>query len=183
MSAIPRAIITFFEMLGNFSFGDYFKERAIELAWNLLTREWGLAAGPADRHRLSYRRRGLGPVEEDRRPARRAHHPHPDQGQFLGDGRQTARAGPARRSSTIMAIISPAARPGRPDEDGDRFVEIWNLVFMQYEQEDNEIVRDLPKPVDRHRHGAGADRRGAAGRPRQLRHRHLQGADRAPRPS
>ena len=72
----------------------------------------------------------------------------------------------------------PGGPPGSPDEDGDRFVEIWNLVFMQYEQAADEIVSELPKQVDRHRHGARAHRRGAAGRPRQLRHRHVQGADR-----
>ena len=138
---------TFFEMLGNFSFGDYFKDRAIELAWNLLTKEWGLEPRPADGHRLSYRRRGVRPVEEDRRPARKPHHPHRDQGQFLGDGRRTGRAGPARRSSTTMATISPAARPAAPNEDGDRFVEIWNLVFMQFLQENDEIVTDLPEAV------------------------------------
>ena len=59
---------------------------------------------PADRHRLSHRRRGLGPVEEDRRPARRAHHPHPDQGQFLGDGRQRP----------VRALLGDLLRPWRP---------------------------------------------------------------------
>ena len=58
----------------------------------------------------------------------------------------------------------PGGPPGSPDEDGDRFVEIWNLVFMQYEQAADEIVSELPKQDDRHRHGARAHRRGASGR-------------------
>ena len=75
----------------------------------------------------------------------------------------------------------PGGPPGSPDEDGDRFVEIWNLVFMQYEQAAGEIVSELPKQEHRHRHGARAGRGGAAGRPRQLRDRHVQGADRRDR--
>ena len=74
----------------------------------------------------------------------------------------------------------PGGPPGSPDEDGDRFVEIWNLVFMQFEQCDGRARRPAAA-VDRHRHGPRAHRRGAAGRARQLRHRPVPGADRAPR--
>ena len=68
---------------------------------------------------------------------------------------------------------SPAARRASPDEDGDRFVEIWNLVFMQFEQAGGRDRRRPAQPEHRHRHGPRTRRGGAAGRPRQLRHRHL----------
>ena len=95
---------TFFEMLGNFSFGDYFKERAIELAWNLLTKDYGL---PKDKLLVTvypHRRRGGGPLEEDRGPVRRPDHPHPDLGQFLGDGRHRP----------VRALLGDLLRPRRP---------------------------------------------------------------------
>ena len=66
-----------------------------------------------------------------------------------------ARAAPVRRFSMIMASIFPAGRPGSPDADGDRFIEIWNLVFMQFDRSRKERV-PLPAAVDRYRHGAGA---------------------------
>jgi len=136
---------TFFEMLGNFSFGDYFKERAITLAWGLLTKEWGI---PADRLTVTVyhtddeafdlwkKIAGL-PEERIIRIATK------DNFWAMGDN------GPCGPCSEIFFDHGdhiPGGPPGSPDEDGDRFVEIWNLVFMQFEQEANEIVGNLPKP-------------------------------------
>ncbi|HEY5722839.1 MAG TPA: alanine--tRNA ligase [Allosphingosinicella sp.] len=137
--------LTFFEMLGNFSFGDYFKERAIELAWTLLTREWGL---PADRLTATVYHtddeaydlwRKIASLPEERI----IRIPTKDNFWAMGDN------GPCGPCSEIFYDHGPdvpGGPPGSPDEDGDRFVEIWNLVFMQFEQENNEIVRDLPRP-------------------------------------
>ena len=137
---------TFFEMLGNFSFGDYFKERAIELAWNLITKEFGLRQGQAAGHRLSRRRRGVRPLEEDRRPVRRPDHPHrrpSDNFWAMGD---TGPCGPCSEIFYDHGEHIWGGPPGSPDEDGDRFIEIWNLVFMQFEQVTKDERIDLPRP-------------------------------------
>jgi alanyl-tRNA synthetase len=136
---------TFFEMLGNFSFGDYFKERAITLAWNLLTREWGL---PADRlvvtvYHTDDEAFDLWKKIAGLPDARIIRIPTKDNFWAMGDN------GPCGPCSEIFYDHGdhiPGGPPGSPDEDGDRFVEIWNLVFMQFEQEANEIVGNLPKP-------------------------------------
>ena len=162
---------TFFEMLGNFSFGDYFKERAIALAWELLTKDYGL-----DKERLT-----VTVYHDGRRSAASCGRRSPasattgssasrpsDNFWQMGD---TGPCGPCSEIFYDHGDKMPAARPASPDADGDRFVEIWNLVFMQYEQlADGERV-DLPQAVGRHRHGPRAHRRRAAGRARQLRHR------------
>ncbi|MBY0581719.1 MAG: alanine--tRNA ligase [Sphingomonas sp.] len=135
---------TFFEMLGNFSFGDYFKERAISLAWNLVTREWGVAKDRLtvtvyhtddEAFDLWQKIAGL-PESRIIRIATK------DNFWAMGD------SGPCGPCSEIFYDHGDhifGGPPGSPDEDGDRFVEIWNLVFMQYEQEANEIVEELPK--------------------------------------
>ena len=136
---------TFFEMLGNFSFGDYFKERAIDLAWRLITREWGISPDRltatvyhTDDEAFDLWRKISGLPE-----SRIIRIPTKDNFWAMGDN------GPCGPCSEIFYDHGehiPGGPPGSPNEDGDRFTEIWNLVFMQYEQEDNEIVRDLPRP-------------------------------------
>ncbi|MFL6730333.1 MAG: alanine--tRNA ligase [Sphingomicrobium sp.] len=135
---------TFFEMLGNFSFGDYFKDRAIELAWNLLTKEWGInperltaTVYHTDDEAFDLWKKISGLPE-----SRIIRIPTKDNFWAMGDD------GPCGPCSEIFYDHGehiPGGPPGSPDDDGDRFVEIWNLVFMQYEQVANEIVSELPK--------------------------------------
>ena len=136
---------TFFEMLGNFSFGQYFKEQAILHAWTLLTREWGLPAEKltatvyhTDDEAFALWKKIAGLPEE-----RIIRIPTKDNFWAMGD------SGPCGPCSEIFydhGDYIPGGPPGSPDEDGDRFVEIWNLVFMQYEQQANEITGELPRP-------------------------------------
>jgi len=136
---------TFFEMLGNFSFGDYFKEQAIENAWDLLTREWGLATDKliatvyhTDDEAFDLWRKIAG-LPEDRiiRIATS------DNFWSMGD---TGPCGPSSEIFYDHGEHIPGGPPGSPDEDGDRFIEIWNLVFMQFDQEANGERSALPKP-------------------------------------
>jgi alanyl-tRNA synthetase len=136
---------TFFEMLGNFSFGDYFKERAITLAWNLLTREWGI--DPARLTVTVYHNddeafdlwRKIAGLPEDRiiRIATS------DNFWSMGD---TGPCGPCSEIFYDHGDHIPGGPPGSPDEDGDRFVEIWNLVFMQFDQAAGGTRTSLPRP-------------------------------------
>jgi alanyl-tRNA synthetase len=139
---------TFFEMLGNFSFGDYFKDRAIELAWKLITEEWGIAKDRlvvtvyhTDEEAWDLWKKIAGLPDD-----RIVRIPTKDNFWAMGDD------GPCGPCSEIFYDHGehiPGGPPGSPDEDGDRFVEIWNLVFMQYEQAANEIVSELPsKSID-----------------------------------
>ena len=136
---------TFFEMLGNFSFGDYFKERAIELAWNLVTKEFAL---PKDKltatvyidddvaFDLWKKIAGL----PESRIIRIA---GSDNFWAMGD---TGPCGPCSEIFFDHGDKIPGGPPGSADADGDRFIEIWNLVFMQYEQLEGGKRIDLPKP-------------------------------------
>ncbi|MEO6432570.1 MAG: alanine--tRNA ligase [Sphingomicrobium sp.] len=139
---------TFFEMLGNFSFGDYFKEQAITLAWSLLTKEWGLSPDRltatvyhTDDEAFDLWKKVAGLPE-----SRIIRIPTKDNFWAMGSD------GPCGPCSEIFYDHGdhiPGGPPGSPDEDGDRFVEIWNLVFMQYEQANDEIVSELPnKSID-----------------------------------
>ena len=135
---------TFFEMLGNFSFGDYFKENAIELAWRLITKEYGLDASKLlvtvyheddEAANLWKKIAGLG----DDRIIRIA---TSDNFWAMGD---TGPCGPCSEIFFDHGDHIPGGPPGSPDEDGDRFIEIWNLVFMQFEQMPDQRI-NLPKP-------------------------------------
>src|SRR5882724_10023885 len=136
---------TFFEMLGNFSFGDYFKDRAIELAWNLVTKEFGL---PADRLTVTVF------VDDDQAfdlwkkisglPDRRII-------RIAGSDNfwQMGELGPCGPCSEIFYDHGPhipGGPPGSSEAEGDRFIEIWNLVFMQFEQLPGGKRVDLPRP-------------------------------------
>ncbi|MEM9814335.1 MAG: alanine--tRNA ligase, partial [Pseudomonadota bacterium] len=148
---------TFFEMLGNFSFGDYFKERAIPLAWQLITREFGI---PKDKLYVTvyhtdelaaeiWKKVGVA----DDRIIRIA---TDDNFWTMGP------TGPCGPSSEIFYDHGPqvwGGPPGSSEEDGDRFIEIWNLVFMQFEQFEGGRQEDLPRPsIDT---GMGLERMGA----------------------
>ena len=136
---------TFFEMLGNFSFGDYFKERGIELAWNLITKDFGL-----DKNRLyvtvfneddeafNFWKKIAG--FSDDRIIRIA-----TSDNFWSMG-ETGPCGPCSEIFYDHGDHLKGGLPGTKDQDGDRFIEIWNLVFMQYEQVSKEKRIDLPKP-------------------------------------
>jgi alanyl-tRNA synthetase len=136
---------TFFEMLGNFSFGDYFKEQAIVHAWDLLTKVWKLPperlvvtvyATDDEAFDLWKEVAGL----PDERIIRIA---TSDNFWSMGD---TGPCGPCSEIFYDHGAHIPGGPPGSPDEDGDRFVEIWNLVFMQYEQRGPGDRVDLPRP-------------------------------------
>jgi alanyl-tRNA synthetase len=136
---------TFFEMLGNFSFGDYFKERAIELAWNLVTKEFGV---PAERLTITvyidddeafklWRKIAGLPEKKIIRIA--------GSDNFWAMG-ETGPCGPCSEIFYDHGEHIPGGPPGSAEAEGDRFVEIWNLVFMQYEQLVGGKRVDLPRP-------------------------------------
>ncbi|QDF39068.2 alanine--tRNA ligase [Bradyrhizobium symbiodeficiens] len=137
--------LTFFEMLGNFSFGDYFKERAIELAWKLITKEYGLKKDKllvtvyhTDDEAAGLWKKIAGFSED-----RIIRIPTSDNFWAMGD---TGPCGPCSEIFIDRGDHIWGGPPGSPEEDGDRFLEFWNLVFMQYEQVTKEERVDLPRP-------------------------------------
>jgi alanyl-tRNA synthetase len=136
---------TFFEMLGNFSFGDYFKEEAISFAWDMLTNKFGL---PPERLWITV-------YEDDKEaskiwledigidPTRFSKCGEKDNFWTMGE---TGPCGPCSEIFYDHGVGIAGGPPGSPDEDGDRFVEIWNLVFMQYERSVSGELTPIPKP-------------------------------------
>ncbi|MDH5301820.1 MAG: alanine--tRNA ligase [Gammaproteobacteria bacterium] len=136
---------TFFEMLGNFSFGDYFKREAIQFAWNYLTKELKL---PKERLWVTVfdedqeaadiwiKEMGIDPTRFSRIGAK-------DNFWAMGD---TGPCGPCTEIFYDHGPSIPGGPPGSPDEDGDRYIEIWNLVFMQYDRSKDGTLTPLPKP-------------------------------------
>ncbi len=136
---------TFFEMLGNFSFGDYFKSDAIEWAWTLITKEYGLPKEKLtvtvfheddEAHALWKKIAGL----PDSRIIRI---PTSDNFWSMGD---TGPCGPCSEIFYDHGDKIPGGPPGSANQDGDRFIEIWNLVFMQFEQQSKDVRVALPRP-------------------------------------
>jgi alanyl-tRNA synthetase len=136
---------TFFEMLGNFSFGNYFKREAIRYGWEFLTEDLGL---PGERLWVTI-------YEEDDEAAEiwlEEIGVSPDQFRRLGADSNfwamgdTGPCGPCTEIFYDHGPDVPGGPPGSPDEDGDRFVEVWNLVFMQYERAADGSMKPLPKP-------------------------------------
>ncbi len=136
---------TFFEMLGNFSFGDYFKEQAIEHAWTLLTRDFALPKDKLlvtvyaeDEDAAGFWRKIAGLPDE-----RIIRIGTSDNFWRMGD---TGPCGPCSEIFYDHGPSIPGGPPGSPDQDGDRFIEIWNLVFMQYEEGPPGTRVGLPRP-------------------------------------
>src|ERR1700760_1372789 len=136
---------TFFEMLGNFSFGDYFKEAAIPFAWELVTKDFGLPKDrllvtvfSEDEEAAAIWKKVAGLPEE-----KIIRIPTSDNFWRMGD---TGPCGPCSEIFYDHGDHIPGGPPGSPDEDGDRFIEIWNLVFMQFEEGPPGTRVPLPRP-------------------------------------
>jgi alanyl-tRNA synthetase len=136
---------TFFEMLGNFSFGDYFKREAIHFAWNFITGTLGI---PKDRLWVTVFKEDdeaarIWTEEIGMDPTRCTRMGEASNFWSMGD---TGPCGPCSEIFYDHGAEIPGGPPGTPDEDGDRYVEIWNLVFMQYDRSSDGVLVPLPKP-------------------------------------
>ncbi len=136
---------TFFEMLGNFSFGDYFKKDAIHYAWDFLTKELGIPAEKlwvtvfdedAEAEAIWINEVGISPNRLSRIGAK-------DNFWSMGD---VGPCGPCTEIFYDHGEDIPGGPPGTPEEDGDRYIEVWNLVFMQYDRAADGTLTPLPKP-------------------------------------
>jgi alanyl-tRNA synthetase len=136
---------TFFEMLGNFSFGDYFKTEAIHFAWDFLTKELGIPAEKlwvtvfeedAEAEKIWLDDIGVDPTRLSKIGVK-------DNFWSMGD---TGPCGPCTEIFYDHGKHIPGGPPGTPEEDGDRYIEIWNLVFMQYDRSADGVLTPLPKP-------------------------------------
>jgi alanyl-tRNA synthetase len=136
---------TFFEMLGNFSFGDYFKKEAIHFAWDFLTQELGIPPQKlwvtvfeedSEAEAIWLKDVGIDPERFSRIGAK-------DNFWSMGD---TGPCGPCSEIFYDHGESIPGGPPGSPDEDGDRYIEVWNLVFMQYDRAADGTLTPLPKP-------------------------------------
>ncbi|MDP2811376.1 MAG: alanine--tRNA ligase [Rhodocyclaceae bacterium] len=142
---------TFFEMLGNFSFGDYFKRDAIQYAWELLTEVYKLPKDKLwvtvyaeDDEAFDLWTKEIGvPVERVIRIGDRARRYNSDNFWMMGE---TGPCGPCTEIFYDHGPEIPGGPPGSPDEDGDRYIEIWNNVFMQFNRDEHGVMHPLPKP-------------------------------------
>ena len=181
-SGAPPRHHTFFEMLGNFSFGDYFKTEAIACAWEFLTKDLATPAGPALGHGL--------PADDDEAfelwegdtcPGPDLRLGEKDNFWAMGD---TGPCGPCSEIHFDRETPPCARRPRGGSVSGprcecDRWLEIWNLVFMQFDRDADGQADAAPEAVDRHGHGARADRGGRSGQVVELRYRPPPPAHRA----
>ncbi len=175
---------TFFEMLGNFSFGDYFKRDAIRFAWQLLTEVYGLPKEKLwatvyvdDDEAYDIWTKEIGvPAERCVRIGDK-----PGQPKYVSDNFwQMADTGPCGPCSEIFYDHGPEVEggpPGSPDAEGDRYIEVWNLVFMQFDRDAAGDADAAAAPVRRYRHGSRAAGGGAAARSLELRHRSVSEPD------
>jgi len=143
---------TFFEMLGNFSFGDYFKKEAIQYAWELLTEVYKIPkekllvtvyADDDEAYSIWEKDIGLPETKIIRIGDNKGKKYASDNFWMMGD---TGPCGPCSEIFYDHGKDIPGGPPGSKNEDGDRFIEIWNLVFMQFNQDENGVMHNLPKP-------------------------------------